>query len=73
MQFLSFTGMEQIIAPKSPAETKPSAAGSFRKGGRNLWIWSFRQKSQAVAGNGMEQVSSDVVDRQGLEPRADRL
>ena len=32
-------------------------------------IWSFRHYS----GSGMDLTSSDVVDRQGLEPRTDRL
>ena len=41
------SGMEQVLPIESPAETKPSKAGSFRKGRRNLWIWSFPRQREA--------------------------
>ena len=50
--------MEQT---QDPSESKPNTNGSNSV------------KEEELSGKGMELSSSDVVDRQGLEPRTDRL
>ena len=51
-----------------PTKSKPSAAGSIWKG---ISFLKHRRMPNPVSG--AIQESYDVVDRQGLEPRTDRL
>ena len=54
------------------SKPKPNEMGLIWEGKRRLRRHSFRG-TYVNRGSGVKQASFDVVDRQGLEPRTDRL